>query len=373
MKLLLVTTVDKLAEKFAALSPELEYCAAVVDDVEPAKEVLAQVGLSQVPLYPMRTLQKCVDTLKYDYVLLVQDKFYGIGITQKLQSYGLPTDKLVSFAQLPDTRNWQTERHLRYYREHAQDFEMFATGTSYTETSIDIRKFKRKAFNFGTSSQDLYYSFSIAKSVVLCGGGHNSIRYALIGLAPYVFHFDLSKTYLYKSRVMPYLIAFNDIHNLPIPFDVYKQFLREDWLNQKPSIEKVNLNGVKSRKVISDPLTANHAFSRWDKKNYPKTRDENIKILDDYLTLCEENDICPIMFLAPMTEIFMTNFNKQMLEEFHQLVEQAKQNHPSARFVDGWQLDGFTYDDFYDHQHLNLQGAAKFSAYLNDFIEQLER
>ena len=166
MKILLVTMTDKLAEKLSALNPELEYCAAIVDNVESAKEIFEQVGLSQVPLYPFRTLQKLVKTLEYDYVLLVQEKFYRIGIIKKLNVYGLPSNKLISFATLPTIGNWQTERHLRYYQEHAQKFEMFATGTSYTQTSIDIRRFKYKTFNFETSSQDLYYSFQIAKSVI---------------------------------------------------------------------------------------------------------------------------------------------------------------------------------------------------------------
>ena len=371
MNVLLVTTVDKLAEKFAALSPELEYCAAVVDNVDSAKEILANVGLPQVPLYPMTELQKRVETLEYDYVLLVQDKFYGMGIIRKLQSFGLPTHKLVSFAQLTNTGNWQTERHLRYYREHAQDFEMFATGTSPTETAIDIRKFKRKTINCATSSQDLYYNFQIAKSIILCGGGHSSIRYALIGLSPYSFHFDLSKTYIFKSRVLPYLVAFNDIHNLPVPLDIYKSFLRAEWLTKKPSIAKVNLNGVKSEKVIEQKVIANGKTNTWNGKYYPETRDENIKILDDYLTLCEENNVRPIMIRVINSEKYMANFNKQLLEEFDALVEQACQKHPSAVFIDGWKWSGVTYEDFYDHAHMNLHGAAKFSAYLNDFIEHL--
>ncbi|MBO4779899.1 MAG: hypothetical protein J5497_04600, partial [Selenomonadaceae bacterium] len=105
---------------------------------------------------------------------------------------------------------------------------------------------------------------------------------------------------------------------------------------------------------------------------YPETRDENIKILDDYLTLCEENNICPVMFRVPTTEKYMKNYNTQLNEEFLALVEQALIKHLSARFFDGWKLQDFTYDDFYDHSHLNFRGAAKFSSYFNDFIEKLE-
>ena len=370
MNVLLVTTTNKLAEKFAVLNPELEYCAIVVDEIEHAKEVLSNVGLPQVPLYPMKTLKKRVETLEYDYVLLVQDKFYSLGIIRKIHSYGLPTDKLVSFATLPNAGNWQTERHLRYYRKHAQDFEMFATGTSPTMAAIDIRKFKRKAFNFATSSQDLYYNFQIAKAVIQSGS--DSLRYALIGIAPYSFHFDLSKTYVFKSRILPYFIAFNDIHNLPVPFDVYKQFLRAEWLAKKPSVTKVNRNGVKSQKVMEQKEITDGKTNTWNGKYYPATRDMNVKILDDYLTLCEENNVRPIMFRVINSEKYMANFNPQLLDEFNILVEEACRKHPSACFVDGWKLEGFTYDDFYDHGHLNKHGAAKFSAYLNDFIEHLE-
>jgi len=123
---------------------------------------------------------------------------------------------------------------------------------------------------------------------------------------------------------------------------------------------------------MNNRLSTSRGIPPWEKKYYPKTRDENIKILDDYLTFCEENNIRPVMFIVPVTEKFVTNFNKQLLEEFYVLVEQALNKHPGARFFDGWKLQDFSYADFYDHGHMNIYGAAKFSTYLNNFIEQLE-
>ena len=70
--------------------------------------------------------------------------------------------------------------------------------------------------------------------------------------------------------------------------------------------------------------------------------------------------------------VCVNEFNPKLLEEFYNLVEQALSKHPEARFIDGWKLEGFTYADFYNHAHLNIYGAAKFSAYLNDFIEELD-
>lgn len=372
MRVLLVTESKQLAEKLAVLNPELEYCAIVVNEVKSAKEVLKRVGLSQDLLYTLDKLRTCVENFNYDYVLCVQETFYNMNLISIFRQYGLPTEKVVSLATLPTAGNWETKRHLIYYKEHSQEFEIFATGTSYTEAGIDIRRFKYKTINFGTSSQDLYYSFQIAKSVVLYGEGHSKIRYALIGLAPYVFNFDLSKTFNFKSRLLPYLIAFDDLHNFPVPIEIYKNFFRKEWFKKKVSMEKVNINGIKKHNVMTNPLLINSGVTPWDKKYYPETREEYVKILDDYLTLCEENNIRPVMFMAPSTEKFINKFNKQILKEFYSYVKQACQKHPSAVFVDGWKLNLVTYNDFYDHGHMNIYGAAKFSSYLNDFIEKLE-
>ena len=172
MRVLLITITDELAGKLAVLNPELEYCAVVTNEVESAKEILASVGLSQVPIYSMRQLETCVKNSDYDYVLRVQSKVYGEKILDRLLKYGVPANKILSFASLTSRLNFNVKRTLSYYKEHSQDFEMFATGISTACMGINPRFFKRKLFNFAKPSQDLYYDFKVAKFAVLCGGGH---------------------------------------------------------------------------------------------------------------------------------------------------------------------------------------------------------
>lgn len=377
MRILLVTWVDKLSEKFATLNPELEYCAIVTDDVEAAKEVLGKFSLSQDLLHPMDELRKCIESLDYDYLLCVQDKYSDekIGILQKC---AVPSKKVISFNQLTtkSSFNFDTEKALRYYQEHSQEFEMFATGISTAFEGLDVTQFKHKLFNFAKPSQDLYYDYKVAKYVVSCGKGNSKIRYALIGLAPYSFHYDLSQVFRYRFLFLPYVIAFNDLHNFFMTVDVYRKFLREEWLAKKFPLKPFNANrpyGGGHQNKAMDSEAINTATNTWAGKYYPKTRDENVKILDNYLTFCEENNIRPIMFRVIVSEKYIANFNKKLLEEFDSLVEQACRKHPTARFFDGWKLDDFTYADFFDHGHLNSKGAAKFSAYFNKFIEQLEK
>lgn len=374
MRILLVTWTDQLLEKLQILNPELEYCAIVVDEVEDAKKIFERVGLPNKLFYPMYELKECVKDFYYDYIICVETNFYDSKITNKIQAHNVPKDKILSFAALNSPKNFYVENVLRYYKAHATEFEMFATGISYTEVGLDVTKFKYKLFNFGKSSQDLYYDFLIAKYAIACGGGIEKLRYALIGLAPYSFHYDLSNVFGYRYILLQYFIAFNDLHNFFVPADVYKKFIRKEYFELKFPTEPFYSEAIPRNKKMDQEarLNSREIIDGWSEKDYPETREENIKILDDYLTLCEENNIRPIMFLPPMTEGYKKHFNRQKIDEFYYLVGQACRKHSTAIFVNGWKLQGLTDADFYDVFHMNIQGAAKFSAFLNDFIESLE-
>lgn len=175
-----------------------------------------------------------------------------------------------------------------------------------------------------------------------------------------------------------YFITFRDLHNFYVPAEDYKNFFREEYFSFQMPLEPFDINNpfyAKTAELLMTPqsrLKARENIDTWERKNYPETRDENVKILDDYLTLCEENNIRPIMFLPPITEGYRKHFCRKKPDEFYYLVRQACKKHSSAIFVDGWKLQGFTDADFYDVDHMNIRGAAKFSVFLNDFIEYLE-
>lgn len=378
MRVLLVTWTDQLLQKLSVLNPQLEYCAIVVDEVEPAKNILKRVGLPKELLYPLYELKECVRDFHFDYVLCVENGFDATALAKEVREYGAPKDKVLNIA--PNVvNNFVLERSLRYFREHATEFELFATGISYVEAGLDVTRFNRKLFNFGRGSQDLYYNFQVAKHAVACAG-QNKLKYALIGLAPYSFHYDHSKALnpLNQCRLWQYLIAFRDLHNFYASIEDCEKIFRTEYLNTKLPLEPFDLNNPYMTPKVTQRfmtpysrLEARKTIDAWSEKYFPETRAENIKILDDYLTLCEANNIRPIMFLPPMTEGYMKYFSKQRLDEFYYLIRRACRKHSSAVFIDGWRLQGLVDSDFHDVDHLNHLGSAKFSTYLSDFIKTL--
>ena len=168
MRILLVTWTDRLSDNLSLLNPELKYCAIAVDEVEPAKKILENFGLPETLLKSLYELKDCVRDMYYDYVLCVEDGEAQY-FSNVLREYAVPKNKIVELN--PTYDSFLIERSFRYFKEHATEFEMFATGMSYIERGLDVTQFKRKLFNFARTSQDLYYNFLTAKFAVLCRGG----------------------------------------------------------------------------------------------------------------------------------------------------------------------------------------------------------
>lgn len=208
-------------------------------------------------------------------------------------------------------------------------------------------------------------------------GNGSSIKYALIGLAPYCFHHDVSKGSNEIFILLQYAIALNDLHNFWLPIEQYKSVFSEEYWNFRPPLES-EMDCVRPLEKIAvenigvhQRIIERERIDIWKDRKFPETRKEYVKILDDYLTLCEKNNILPIMFTVPVTKGYKKYFSKQILDEFYYLIREISKKHSSAFFFDGWSLPSFPDTDFFDTDHLNIQGAVKFSTIFNEFIENL--
>lgn len=165
-----MTWTDQLLQKLSILNPELDICAIVVDEVEPAKEILKRVGLPVTLLHPFYEIKECLERFDYDYCLCLENFLHSRSLLNMVLEYAVSKNKVLDFDPIYDARHFFVERALRYYKAHATEFEMFATGLSYSIRALDAAKFRYKLFNFAHGAQDLYYDFQVAKRVVVYGG-----------------------------------------------------------------------------------------------------------------------------------------------------------------------------------------------------------
>lgn len=351
------------------------FCAIVTDEVKPAKKIVKDFGLPENMIYPYYDIKECIENFDCDLILCVTDTNTIDLLPQQVRKYGAPTNKFLQLNLSYDSNNSHlVKRALKYFETYANEFEIIATGMSYVSHGLDTDRFKKKLFNFAKASQDLYFDYQIAKFAIKLG---KNIKYALIGLAPYSFHFDLSKAANECWRMVCYCIALDDTHNFWMPSSKIKKIFNPKFFSLELPIEDLDLNNTNGDKIkmqqmnLGARIRTRDRAEVWNNRNYPETRAENIKIFDDYLTLCEKNKICPIVFLPPMSEGYRKHFSKEKLAEFYQIISAAIEKYPSAIFVDGWKIPQFADIDFFNADHLNRLGAAKFSTILNDIIEKI--
>lgn len=179
--------------------------------------------------------------------------------------------------------------------------------------------------------------------------------------------------------MLQWFLALRDLHNFNTSIEEFSSMFKKEWLNGgyiKPTSINLNdahLNKRANKLNVEGRFAIRKRAEGWIRKFYPKTIEENQKILDDYLTLCETHNIKPVLFLPPNTKGYIEMNPKKFIDEFHVRLNGVMKKHPSAVFFDGWKISGFTDDDFQDSDHLNVVGAAKFSYILNQFVMQFER
>ena len=166
MKILLLTFSGFLPVAFKdVLNTKNEYSPIVVEDVEAARKFLSQFNYPENLIYPIYELKECAENFYFDVCISITP--YGV-LDRYARKY-IPKNKFVNLVQIETPQNFLLERALRYYQMHANDFEIFSTGMSYVECGINPKYFKRKLFNFGRGTQDLYYDYKIAEFILKWG------------------------------------------------------------------------------------------------------------------------------------------------------------------------------------------------------------
>lgn len=276
---------------------------------------------------------------------------------------------------------------LRFARRNDGQ-KILVTGSSYATRGINEGLFSRKAIKICNGSQDLYYDYKLTSNVLEVNSNY---EYAIMGISYYCFEYDTSKsrtqghlvdsTYYpvlqdqhHRPDSMPYSIPVNFNHlfqsiRLGLPFandhwDMEKYFdaIYGTWtLNPNEEVSHVSI------KDIPNEWYAEKRARQHSSNDYPETRIEYQKIMTDYLVLLKRKEIKPILVIFPVHPLYRINFDSKMIERFYEIIGPISKQY-DFQLIDGFEYSGVTNSDFLDGDHLNSEGAAKFTLYLESEI-----
>ena len=229
--------------------------------------------------------------------------------------------------------------------------------------------------NLALTSQDLFTDYELAK--VVMAAKRSNLRFAIIGVAPFSLHYDMSKS-VNRYRTLAYYPIINSLHNFEFNMgDFFKLFTStyfdsfESFSTELKFPQRLLCDSQDKYMDVNDYIEIRKRLRDWDDKSYPETVVENKEILRAYITDCVNNDVVPIFVIFPITQWYNKFFSHLKMSELKNYLNEIL-NDFSVPFLDLSADNRFSVNDFFDVEHLNIRGAEKASRILNDFVLQLE-
>lgn len=180
--------------------------------------------------------------------------------------------------------------------------------------------------------------------------------------------------------MLSYYLNFKDVHNYAVNVHDIELIFNDSFLDSAKNIrlgDKFNLNNfdyhlADSNISIQTYIDGRNLAEVWKNKKYPKTFIEYKNIFIDYIKMCREHSIIPIVVFFPTTTVYDTFFRKQQIwDECIQTIKSIRKDYPFI-FLGGDFWKDFTDNDFIDCDHVNYRGAVKCSKKINDIIMKME-
>lgn len=239
------------------------------------------------------------------------------------------------------------------------------TGLSYAEVGIK-ESINNNFINFAFSSQDLYYDFMLMKYLFNFNQVKNNLKYVIINMGYYSFDYDMTRTAA-KNRIHRYTNYFKDYHNNDnvIELDIIRCFYEKIITFQK----YIDMNKFKEETILNlDDFNGVYEAQKNSSMNYKYTRNENEKLLEEYILFLKKNNITPIIVICPTSVHYRKNFNINMKNRFYNILDKLKDKY-SLQVIDYFDSNLFNDDDFWDYSHLNGKGAEKFTNILKEKVK----
>lgn len=373
-------------DKYNILENSLNKNIQIIDDID-------TISNTDIGMYQINVLIISEETINYKSVL--KNCYDDIILYDKTMNYIFNVCENIYY-------NNYDYYYLLESLEKAKikDIESIVVGNSYPLTGIDVNLLEQKAVSLALSSQDLYYSYKLAKMAI---SNNDNIKRCILGTGYYLVNHDLSKSenqdsiLRVKNVYYPILkdkhnsqqvdsieiltikkVLKNDvmdyIFNLDFLDKYFKNLIFRDnngYFNINLPREKHNMLGDLKLSTISESDKFRLGELRANQHNklckYTKTTDEYNYVLNEFIDFLIDNDVEPIIVVFPSTKYYSKFLNIEYKKEFYRITDKIKERQ-NIKIIDFSKQDIFLEEDFIDLDHMSRIGAIKITKKLNEIL-----
>lgn len=265
-----------------------------------------------------------------------------------------------------------------YLDENSNQIEILVLGSSHTYIGVNPEFISGNAYNAALVSQSLDYDFEILKKY---NGEWDSLKTIVLPISYFSLYFNLEngveswrvKNYnfyfdLHKGGKWKY---FTEIFNTPFENNIkriYKYYLRRNSFKIPTSNLGWGYQSAKQKPKRMEEKGKVAAERHTQKSDY--LFKSNVYHLKNILTLAEQNNWNVLLVTPPAYYTYRKYLNQNQLNSTIDIISNSSLLFENVKYYNLIDSPKFLKEDFYDADHLNGKGTAKFSILLNNLIHE---
>ena len=312
-----------------------------------------------------------------------------IRLYKKLSLIFIPVIILVVFFEV-QARNFQNGFALKknFLEKDISDLDILILGSSHGYFSINPEVLSRNSFNLAFNSQDLYYDYKLLEKYK---GSMKNLKCIILSVSYFTLWYDMNEApekwrkYFYKeyfginprsdlslsdmADVKAYSFAFfygfervlfGTLNKKAFSFgcDMNSSGWYTDTLNHILDSTGIFMMKGKARVDFTNSLI--------NKNNYTG----NIRLLEQLVKYADDNGIKLLFITTPVSYPYSLYADKNICNEYWEKIN-SYTNNKNIFYLNYFNDKRFYMRDYHDFDHLNGEGAMKFSSILKDTMTAL--
>lgn len=283
---------------------------------------------------------------------------------------------------------------FKCFKETMDVVEVLFWGSSHMDKAINPQFITRKSFNMAFSAQDIYYDYMVIKKYI---DKMPRLKAIVLGISISSFGFEngngyLLKEYFWDAGILPKIRLFHKVISNTSVYLTHQHTFIGDFIKGKkpnifPIIDKDSVpeplpqgtyllrNGYRytsgllpRKKLIEDGKTAAKRHSA--RLNMEMVTRENKDYLRKIIDIANSRNLELIIVTTPTTSYYQKAFTSEFITSFQNNIKEILNDYPSVIHYDFSNMKSLNEWDFSNSDHLNYQGAKKFSMEMNSLLNK---
>jgi hypothetical protein len=275
-----------------------------------------------------------------------------------------------------------SDKHAKLIDKKSQ-IEILVLGSSHSNYGINPQFFGRESFNISNNNQGFFQDYQVVmRYLPEC----KNLKMVIIPISYFSLQYDLGVSH--ESWRCPYYSFYMGVHGAALEsvFELnnYSALILWDGpfevLRDVRKVKKMDINEYGYQYPVKNNVSINDAISDSAGKqrvavHYEMMNDKllhyNIEILNKMAEELGKRKIKIVFVTTPVYRTYSKYISKNTYELMVTAIEDLSEQH-SASYFNYFYDSRFELSDFMDNDHLNAEGAKKFSIILkNEIIDRL--